>query len=890
MAYDEATSELVAKNVRLLESQLAEAIRYLDGEEAAALVERAREGLGDGDGESLSADQAVYCARALACFSTLSDIAEDVAGRRGHADFVNAGSDPRPRSLAAAADWLSRHGHDRLEVLKAVDEMAVSPVLTAHPTEMRRRSVLEREAELSRLLSLLRHAMPERESEWTKAELFRTVALLWKTRLHRQERITVEDEIKTTMAFVRRAILPALVQLYVDWDRDLGAEVQPAPLRLGSWIGGDRDGHPLVDEVTYRRALQEQSRVLLDHYLAVVRRLRAELTLSASLIKASEDVLAMGRRVQESSGLHGDEPYFRALMSIEQRLQATRAKLTGDRADRLSDAVLAYARPGEFIENLETIRTSIVEHQGERLVGTRLRALILLVRACGFHLLSLDLRQNSDVHERVVSELFARSPSGLNYAALSESERVGALLAELSHDRPLRWPFANYSTETLRELRILDGAAEAVKDYGASVIGSYIISKAESVSDILEPLVMLKQVGLVSGGPSPRSLVKVAPLFETVPDLKNAPDVMRRWLSLPAARSLLGRRRVQEVMIGYSDSNKDGGFTASRWNLHKATNAVREVCDEAGVGLQLFHGRGGSVGRGGGSSFSAILAQPGGTVRGRMRVTEQGEMIARKYGDEVTAKKSLDSFCAAVLFATIERPVGAPDGEPGFAETMDTVAEHALNAYRDLVYDDPHFLQFFRSATPISEIIDLKIGSRPASRTKSGRIQDLRAIPWVFSWSQARFTLPGWFGFASGVKAAGADLRQLQEMAQGWSFFDTFLSTMEVALAQSDMEIARTYASLVPDKALAERVFARIRDEWEASRDLVLNVRQTGALLDTQPELAASVALSRRYVDPLNRLQVELLSRRRAGETGEALQLAIQLTVNGIAAGLRNTG
>jgi phosphoenolpyruvate carboxylase len=881
-------AKLVQENVRLLERLLREAILYLDGEEGEKLFKRALKAQ-PGDLSKLSTHEAVYAARALACLSTFSNISEDVAGRRRHADLVFAADEALPRNLAGAAAWLKRRGVSDEALTALYKSMHVAPVLTAHPTEMRRRSVMEREHEVARLLQL-HHNTKKQPSDEVRDELFRTIAILWKTRLHRPDRIMVEDEIDNTLSFVKRAILPAMVTLYSDWSRDF-EEPQPFPivLSLGTWIGGDRDGHPHVNDITLRQALRFQSQLIFDFYLSEINKLGAELTITSSLAHVSEDLLELARRSHESVIQRADEPYRRALILIRQRLAATRAKLVGTPGVEAPIDAPHYVSPSDFIQDLDVIRQSLIENGGDRLVGRSLRVLMQVARACGFHLLSVDLRQNSDVHEKVIAELFARSPAGVNYLSLPEWARVEALLAQLSQDRPLRWPLGDYSQLVRKELGILDAAAQAIANYGTAAIGSYIISKAATVSDILEAYVLMKQSGLISGGSSPRALVRVAPLFETIDDLRAAPEVISAWLRTPVARPLIGAGKVQEVMLGYSDSNKDGGYAASRWEVHQAAAALSKTCADEKVALQLFHGRGGTVGRGGGPSFSAILAQPPGSVGGRLRLTEQGEMIARKYGDELTARDTLDSLAAAVLLATAGHSPGEPTTEARFAETMSVVGEACYRGYRALL-DAPNFTEFFNAATPIAEIRDLKIGSRPASRTLSPRIEDLRAIPWVFSWSQARMMLPGWFGFAAGVRASKADIGILRDMATGWPFFETLLSNMEVALAQSDMDIASAYAGLVPDAALAKRIFGIIRDEWAAARDLVLEIKQTSALLESQPDLADSVALSRPYLEPLNYLQVELLSRRRAGESGEQIQLGIQLTVNGIAAGLRNTG
>ena len=522
------------------------------------------------------------------------------------------------------------------------------------------------------------------------------------------------------------------------------------------------------------------------------------------------------------------------------------------------------------------------------MVGGRLETLLEVIRGCGFHLLAIDLRQNADVHEVVVAELLARAGVEPDYLGLDEAGRVDVLLWEFAHDRPLRSPFIDYSETTRRELDILDAAAEAVQAYGPGALGAYVVSKSATVSDLLEPLALLAQVGLARGGPGPGAQLPVTPLFETIADLENGPGVMRDWFALPLARALLGSEPKQEVMLGYSDSNKDGGFLASRRGAAVAAARLADVFREAGVRLQLFHGRGGSVGRGGGPAAEAVLAQPAGSVQGGHRLTEQGEMIARRYGDRPTARRNLDALAAATLLATLKT-----EGDPAAAQhgaAADRLAAASFQAFRALVYDDPAFEEFFWAATPVSEIAELNVGSRPASRKKSRRIEDLRAIPWVFSWSQARFMLPAWYGIAWGAREGGVDLDRLRDMHRSWDWFGSVLSNMELALAQSDMGIAERYAALSPDRADAERIFGRIRAEHADAVALALAVRGGERLLDDRPDLLAGVELGRRYVEPLNRLQLELLARRRRGDDSEAVRLGVQLTIGGVAAGLRNTG
>lgn len=867
--------------VHYLEALLEDVIRYLDGEDAAALVKRARDVARQDDEEALEAlfsglrpDQAVYLARAFTCASMLSNLAEDVAGRRR---AIEAEMEPGalPYTLVEAAKRLGPKAAGRI-----VPRMAVAPVLTAHPTEVRRRAVVEREAEIARLMSLRTHHLAAPAERRLRDDLFREVALLWKARMHRPERISPADEIRNSLAIVRRSILPALSELYDDWS---AAFETATPLTLGSWLGGDRDGHPGVDGDTLRLAMRSQARLILNHYSDEVRALWFDMAVSADLSPASAGVVALAN-ASPSAGTDDahrrDEPYRLALQEIWDRLSATANVLAGGAWPTKSPA---YAAASDFVADLDTILQSVRKHLGERVVGSRLRTLVAVARACGFHLLSIDLRQNADVHERMIHELYVRAGVNIDYLGSDEAERVRVLTKELSHDRPLRSNFLDYSEETARELGTLDAAAEVVRRYGEKALGAYIISKTATLSDVLEPLVLLKQAGLVRGGDKGRSAIRIAPLLETIGDLEHGPQLLTEWLSLSLPPEMFGEPKWREVMLGYSDSNKDGGYVASRYNVTKAAAVLARQARTKGVDLWYFHGRGGSVGRGGGPAAQAVMAQPPGTVKGRLRLTEQGEMISRRFGDQPTARRNLDSLAAAVAMASARMD----DGEAG-SEMLETLSQASFAAYRELVYDTPGFEDFFWGVTPIAEIVGLNIGSRPASRTASRRIEDLRAIPWVFSWSQARFMLPAWYGFAGGAAKAGLSADDLRGLAED-NLFASMISNMEVALAQSDMGIAAKYAALHPGAA-GKAIFGRIRDEHAAACELVLAIRGGRSLLDNHPQMAESVALAAEVVDPLNHLQLELLARRRAGDEDPQLKLAIQLTVAGVASGLRNTG
>ncbi len=883
----------VKQNIAMLDGFLSEAVNEFGKGEVLAKIDALT--LGDLDFETLSESDAAHAARIMTCLSMLNVISEDVA-QLGQIDtFKSFDGSIQPISLANAIESAKQEGLDPAEIDETLNAMLASPVFTAHPTEMRRASVVEREFEITSLLQAYEKVTNPAEKKQIEEDLYRGVALLWNTRLNRPERITVQDEIRNLLGAVKRAILPALATLYNEWGRDIPHEGPlPNVLKLGSWIGGDRDGHPHVDEVTLNYAFKEQARVIFAFYAQQMDKLDSELTVSDEVTPVSDGLIELARKSLNTDVHRVDEPYRRAIAHIKLRLTRTRAHILGEPVTNGASEAARYEFAETFVKDLKTIADSLVAHGGKRLVGRTLKTLIRIARSCGFHLLALDLRQNSDVHERVVAELFTQSSELVDYLGMSESERCSLLFAELANDRTLRWEYGKYSNETRKELRIVDAAAAIVRDFGPEAFGAYVISKAASVSDILEPLVLLKQAGLVRGGPQPHCMLKISPLFETIGDLEAAPEIMKKWLGNFAVRSLMGRPAIQEVMLGYSDSNKDGGYTASRWSLHKASKAIKAVCDKAGVRLRLFHGRGGSVGRGGGPAFAAILAQPEGTVGGQIRVTEQGEMIARKFGNAITAHKTLDNFAAATFLATIPKTANhkaSQDAlfEERFTPVMDQINTASFDAYRGLVYDDPHFLDFFRTVTPIGELSDLKIGSRPAARTASGKIEDLRAIPWVFSWSQTRFMLPGWYGFATAVRDMQIEDSVLQDMV-AWDFFDVFLANMEMALAKTDMDIARSYADLAPDQTEANRIYDKIRFEFEDTVALILRIRKASGLLSTHPRLRSQIERSNPLLNTLNRLQVKLLAVRRQGNTHKLVKLAMQLTVNGIASALRNTG
>jgi phosphoenolpyruvate carboxylase len=889
-----ATPPPVAQHpdMRFLGRLLGDVIRAYDGEALfrrieyirSASVDRARgasAGETDGGLDALSLDDMIAFTRGFMLFSMLANLVED---RLGIA--AEPGAD-----IAAAIARLDEEGIDRERVMAMLDHGLIVPVLTAHPTEVRRKSVIDHRNRIADLMHLRDRGIAETpEGDLVDEAIYRQIALLWQTRPLRRERLFVKDEIETALSYLSDIFLPVLPALYARWERVLGARPKSF-LRAGSWIGGDRDGNPFVVAETLKYATARAAETVLEFYLGKVHALGAELSISSEFAPVTDDVGALAEAGQDASPARADEPYRRALTGIYARLAATYSDLVGKPPPRPADHKAdPYPDPRAFRHDLAMLAHGLADGgNGALSSGGALGRLIRAVETFGFHLATLDLRQNADVHERVVADLLKVARVESDYLALDEDARVVLLRRELSNARPLASAFAGYEEETRSELAIARAAAEAHAQYGREVITTTIISKAATVSDMLEVMILLKEAGLYRPGEPPVCDLMVVPLFETIEDLERGPDVMAAYFALPEIAALTSVRGHQEVMVGYSDSNKDGGYLTSVWSLHQASRALKPVFETAGAAMQLFHGRGGAVGRGGGSSFAAIRAQPAGTVQGRIRITEQGEVIAAKYGTPDAAKINLEAITAATLLASLEASEAANGDRARFAEGMAELSATAFKSYRALVYETEGFRRFFRQFTPIAEISGLKIGSRPASRAKSDRIEDLRAIPWVFSWAQTRVMLPGWYGVGQALDAF-PDKGLLRAMAEGWPFFQATIDNLEMVLAKSDMAIAERYLALVEDRESGDAIFGRIRSGWHQTCEGVLAVTGQTRLLERNPQLDASVRLRLPYIEPLNLLQIELIRRHRGGESDARVADGIQLSINAIATALRNSG
>jgi phosphoenolpyruvate carboxylase len=931
------------EDIRLLGRLLGDVIREHEGATTFELVEQIRQlsvaFRRDADHaadralkkllKGLSNDQAVSVIRAFTYFSHLANLAEDRHHIRRRALHERAGH-VQEGSLAHTWQRMKKAGVGTDALARMLQGCHVSPVLTAHPTEVQRKSILDAERDIARLLAErdAPSALP-RTLEHIDAQLRARITQLWHTRLLRFTKLTVADEIENALAHYRTTFLPEIPRLYADVERALaqpGTAPPPLPpfLRMGQWIGGDRDGNPNVTAPTLQLALSRQADMALRHYLTELHLLGAELSLSAMLLPVPPAMQALANRSPDTNAHRQDEPYRRALTGMYARLAATLKELAGGEAARHAVAPQdPYSSAQELLADLHTIATSLTAQRCEALAAARLQPLMRAVQVFGFHLATIDLRQSSDMHEAAVADLLAQARVEPDYSALGETEKQTLLLRLLNDARSLRVHGAQYSAHTQSELAIFHEARCARQRYGQAAIRHAIISHTETVSDLLEVLLLQKEVGLMRGtlGHDAVAELIVVPLFETIEDLRNAAHIMGDFYRLPGVAGLVQRSAAagltstsepgeqargaeQDIMLGYSDSNKDGGIFTSNWELYRAETALVRLFDELEqelghpLRLRMFHGRGGTVGRGGGPSYQAILAQPAGTVRGQIRLTEQGEVIGSKYANPDIGRRNLETLVAATLEATLLPPTKPVPRK--FLQAAEALSQASMAAYRALVYETPGFRDYFFNATPIREIAELNIGSRPASRKPSQRIEDLRAIPWGFSWGQCRLTLPGWYGFGSAVAQWLAEHERqgtaddgaalLRQMHRQWPFFSALLSNMDMVLAKSDLSLASRYASLVPDQRLRRQVFGRIEAEWQRTQAALTLITGAAERLAGNRALARSIEHRFPYIDPLHHLQVELISRYRAGSQEEKVKRGIHISINGIAAGLRNTG
>ena len=916
------SDETLRDDIRHLGRILGDVIREQEGDEVFNLVENARRTafrLHRGEAEvgeltalfrDIDPVEATPIIRAFTHFALLANLAEDLHEERLVEEGLDAGEAPRDSSLEATWAKLRDARVPGAEIGSMMESAEVVPVLTAHPTETRRRTVFDVQKHIGasmrarhEVINAPRTARTEAKLEALDLEIRRRIMTLWQTALIRMNRPDIRDEVEVGLRYYQLSLLETVPKLNRDvaaMMRELGGDDVPENpvVRMGSWIGGDHDGNPYVTEDVVRYATDRAAGTILRHYVKQLHSLERELSFSDRLTQVSVDLVELANRGQNDVPNRVDEPYRRAVHGIRGRVAATAiSRLGASVVEGDWSCHEPYSSVEEMRADLDVVEASLRRSHDDLIADHRLADIQGATDVFGFHLYSLDLRQNSESHEDILTELFRLSGVAEDYRSLPERRRVEILTRELTSARPLVPRSVELSEVTARELGIMRAAADAVEAYGPEVVPHCIISMCSSVSDLLEPMILLKEVGLISvedGAPS--GTVDVIPLFETIEDLQAGASVLREAWDVPLYRRYVASRGdLQEVMLGYSDSNKDGGYFAANWALYDAETAIAAVAREEGVRLRLFHGRGGTVGRGGGPSYEAILAQPKGAVQGSVRITEQGEIISAKYGHPVTARRNLEALVAATIESTLLDLEDLDDQGRAY-DVMSEISELSRDAYAALMHDDPGFIEFFETSTPVGEIGSLNIGSRPSSRKQTTSISDLRAIPWVLAWSQQRSMVPGWFGVGTalnewvGEDPDGSRLAELRELNESWPFFNSVLSNMAQVMSKSDLHLAKLYADLVSDREVADRIFSRIREEYELTLEMFLKVTGYSTLLEDNPLLARSVDMRFPYLMPLNAIQLEMLRRYRAGDSRDKVRRGIQLTMNGLATALRNSG
>ena len=966
MAPREPEPDPLSADVNTLGRLLGDVLREQEGEAGFALVEEYRAATkqmraavgedGDDFGETgqrlrartdeLGLDQCRLVVRAFSAYFHLVNLAEEhhrlrVLRRR---ELEQGGDSPRGESVRQALMEAAAEGVKAESVRSLLRSCLVEPVFTAHPTEARRRSVLFK---LRRLSDIVERLDDPRLTSDERSHLFdrirEEVTSLWLTEEVRGRAPRVLDEVRNGLYYFEESLWELVPRLYHELEEALASAYPgeafdvPPFLRFGSWIGGDRDGHPHVTALVTEQTLRLHRETAFSLYESSLAELERELSVAAEPREISEelarsldaDASAMPE-LAASLNLHfASEPYRRkggfmqARIAAARRINAARlrerrragAAAEGDddpvlgQAQRLwgtgappepprpDDDRIAYARPDALGEDLRLIGESLRRHQGARLADGLVADLMRRVAVFGFHLARLDLRQHSEVVAAAIAEVLQVAGVELDFLALDLPARARVLAREIANPRPLVRPLGGYSAQTAETIALFQTIARLQQELGPDACNVFIVSMTAGTADVLAPLLFAKEAGLFDPGPKPRSTLQVVPLFETIEDLHRAAGLMEELFALPVyARQLEAWRGQQQIMLGYSDSNKDGGFVTANWELYRAQRALVAACRKAGATLLLFHGRGGAIGRGGGPTGRAIMAQPPGALSGRLRLTEQGEVAFARYAHPGIAHRHLEQTIHAVFRATL---LPSPEGgHDDWAAEMEALSPLALASYRRLVYDDPDFVRYFHEATPIDAITGLRIGSRPARREQSDRIEDLRAIPWVFSWTQSRHGLPGWYGlggaYAAQVEGKGEEARRRwAEMYREWPFFRSLIDNAQLSMGKADLAVARIYDELA-EPALRARIFPRIVEEWRRTREAVLTATGRSALLDISPVLRRSIRLRNPYVDPLNFVQVSLLARLRAAPDPaperDVLQRLLALTVNGIAAGLQSTG
>ena len=836
---------------------------------------------------SLSNEEMIYISRYFSILPLLINISEDVdlAYEINHQNNVD-------QDYLGKLSTTIKMVAEKENAAEILEQLNVVPVLTAHPTQVQRKSMLDLTNHIHTLLRKYRDVKLGliNKEKW-HTDLRRYIEIIMQTDMIREKKLKVTNEITNVMEYYQSSFLNAVPRLTAEYKKlakEQGIELQhPKPITMGMWIGGDRDGNPFVTAETLNKSALTQCEVIMNYYDEKIYNLYREFSLSTSIVNVSDKVREMALKSQDNSIYREKELYRRALFDIQAKMQATKTYLIEDK-----DVHPRYATADEFYQDLLAIRDSLLENKGEYLISGEFVELMQAVEIFGFYLASIDMRQDSSVHEACVAELLASAGINDHYSDLSEDEKCALLLKELEEDpRILSATHAEKSELLEKELSIFKAARKLKDKLGENVIRQTIISHATSVSDMLELAIMLKEVGLVD---AQKARVQIVPLFETIEDLDHSEETMRRYFSLPLAKKWIASKdNYQEIMLGYSDSNKDGGYLSSCWTLYKAQQQLTAIGDEFGVKVTFFHGRGGTVGRGGGPTYEAITSQPLKSIKDRIRLTEQGEVIGNKYGNKDAAYYNLEMLVSAAINRMITKKKSDTNTSNRYEAIMDQVVDRSYDIYRDLVFGNEHFYDYFFESSPIKAISSFNIGSRPAARKTITEIGGLRAIPWVFSWSQSRVMFPGWYGVGSSFKEFidqdPKNIEFLRDMYQNWPFFQSLLSNVDMVLSKSNMNIAFEYAKLCEDEEV-QAIYYTILDEWQLTKDVILAIEGYDELLAENSYLKDSLNYRMPYFNILNYIQLELIKRQRRGELSADEEKLIHTTINGIATGLRNSG
>ncbi|HEV1138613.1 TPA: phosphoenolpyruvate carboxylase [Streptococcus pneumoniae] len=836
---------------------------------------------------SLSNDEMVYISRYFSILPLLINISEDVdlAYEINHQNNI----DQDYLGKLSTTIKLVAEKENAVEIL---EHLNVVPVLTAHPTQVQRKSMLDLTNHIHSLLRKYRDVKLGliNKDKWYN-DLRRYIEIIMQTDMIREKKLKVTNEITNAMEYYNSSFLKAVPHLTTEYKRLAQAHglnlKQAKPITMGMWIGGDRDGNPFVTAKTLKQSALTQCEVIMNYYDKKIYQLYREFSLSTSIVNVSKQVREMARQSKDNSIYREKELYRRALFDIQSKIQATKTYLIED-----EEVGTRYETANDFYKDLIAIRDSLLENKGESLISGDFVELLQAVEIFGFYLASIDMRQDSSVYEACVAELLKSAGIHSRYSELSEEEKCDLLLKELEEDpRILSATHAEKSELLAKELAIFKTARVLKDKLGDDVIRQTIISHATSLSDMLELAILLKEVGLVD---TERARVQIVPLFETIEDLDHSEETMRKYLSLSLAKKWIdSRNNYQEIMLGYSDSNKDGGYLSSCWTLYKAQQQLTAIGDEFGVKVTFFHGRGGTVGRGGGPTYEAITSQPLKSIKDRIRLTEQGEVIGNKYGNKDAAYYNLEMLVSAAINRMITQKKSDTNTPNRYEAIMDQVVDRSYDIYRDLVFGNEHFYDYFFESSPIKAISSFNIGSRPAARKTITEIGGLRAIPWVFSWSQSRVMFPGWYGVGSSFKEFinknPENIAILRDMYQNWPFFQSLLSNVDMVLSKSNMNIAFEYAKLCEDEQV-KAIYETILNEWQVTKNVILSIEGHDELLADNPYLKASLDYRMPYFNILNYIQLELIKRQRRGELSSDQERLIHITINGIATGLRNSG